>query len=85
MSRYSSSKYFCGHCKEFLGKSTFYRHKRRFCNVSTGTWQPAEAVSTKTNTTSSSRSFDRDNLPFEVDLSEPSLREHKGWLTLLTK
>ena len=57
MSRYSSSNFFCGHCKKFLGKSTFYKHKRRFYNVSSGLWQLAEAVSTKTSTTRPSRSF----------------------------
>ena len=81
MSRSSSSAFFCGHCKEFLGKSTFYKHKRRFYNVSSGTWQLAEAASTKTNTIRSSRSFDQNDIPFEDDLSdllEPSLREHEG-------
>lgn len=81
MSRYSHSAFFCGHCKEFLGKSTFYKHKRRFYNVSSGTWQLAEAASTKTTTIPSSRSFDRNDMPFEdesSDLLEPSLREHEG-------
>jgi len=84
MSRYSSANFFCGHCKEFLGKSTFYKHKRRFYNVSSGTWQLAEAVSTKTNATRPSRSFDRNDMPFEDsedDFLEPSMgsRHHQKY------
>ena len=86
MPKYTSSHLFCGHCKEFLGKSTFYKHKRRYYNVSNGTWQLAEAASTpKPNKTRSSHpSVFQDDMSFDDDFSEPSLPTDQGKSTLLT-
>ena len=83
------SHIFCGHCKEFLVKSTFYTHKRRF--YKNGRWQLAEASDSSTanrhlNTTPiSSSEFDfADDEPFNFDddFSELSQPKHQGKLTL---
>ena len=82
MSHYAESQFFCGHCKEYLSKSTFYKHKRRYYNVSDKTWQLAETTSPKENTTRTSRSFEyfQDDLPFEDDF----FSKDQGKSTLFT-
>ena len=30
---------FCTHCEQYLAKSTFYRHRRKFYNPITKTWE----------------------------------------------
>ena len=36
---------FCGHCKKFLPKSTFYRHKSDYYNNVSKTWQQLDTSS----------------------------------------
>lgn len=32
------SRLFCGHCKEYLLRATFWRHRRRYYNVQSESW-----------------------------------------------
>ena len=86
MSQYARSQLFCGLCKEYVIKSTFYRHKRRYYSVSDKTWQLAQATRLKANTTEASRSFEyfQDDLPFEDDFLESNLPKDQGKSTLFT-
>ena len=39
---YAKKRKFCGHCKQFVGYSTYYRHKDRFFDPHTSTWLTEE-------------------------------------------
>ena len=60
-----SSHYFCGHCKDYVGKSTFYKHKKRYYNHSAWTWRFAETAKSQPGKTSGASTFmDPDDISF---------------------
>lgn len=67
--------YFCGHCKEYLGKSTFYKHKKRYYNHSSRTWQLVNSA----KTCGATLLIDQDHILFDGDLLEESLSELQGF------
>ena len=69
------TRYFCGHCKEYLGKSTFYKHKKRYYNHSSRTWQLVNSA----KTCGATLLIDQDDILFDGDLLEESLSELQGF------
>ena len=69
------TSYFCGHCKEYLGKSTFYKHKKRYYNHSSRTWQLINSA----KTCGATLLIDQDDILFDDDLLEESLSELQGF------
>lgn len=66
MPKDSSSHYFCGHCKDYVGKSTFYKHKKRYYNHSARTWRFAETAKSQPAKTSGASTFmDQDDISFD--------------------
>jgi len=68
------TSYFCGHCKEYPGKSTFYKHKKRYYNHSSRTWQVVNLA----KTCGATLLIDQDDISFDDDLLEESLTELQG-------
>lgn len=50
MPKYTGSNFFCGNCQQIAGKSTFYKHKKRFYNFSSWTWKMAATTHSKMRT-----------------------------------
>ena len=71
-----ASRIFCGHCKEFVGKSTFYKHKRRYYNASVRTWQQPRPVAMQRKS-GISNTLPMD-LSFDDDFLETKAKNHKG-------
>lgn len=69
------TRYFCGLCKEYLGKSTFYKHKKRYYNHSSRTWQLVNSA----KTCGATLLIDQDHILFDGDLLEESLSELQGF------
>ena len=86
MPKRTSSRFFCPHCNEYLGKSTFYKHKRRYFNLSEGKWRVEEGATTKRNTEASS--FVSHDVPFDViddDFLEPNTTKDRGKSAIKTR
>ena len=89
MPKDTDSQFFCGHCKQFLGKSTFYKHKKRFYNISTRKWQVFQ-VDTQTTGNKPRRSprsfiFQEDiDTPFDDDFLESASPSDHRKSALLT-
>ena len=66
MPKDTSSHYFCGHCKDYVGKSTFYKHKKRYYNHSARAWRFAESAKSQPAKTSGASTFmDPDDISFD--------------------
>ena len=79
MPKRTSSQFFCPHCNEYLGKSMFYKDKRRYFNLPAGKWRVEEGATTKRNTETSS--FVYHNVLFDVfddDFLEPNTTKDRG-------
>ena len=88
MPKYTGSNLFCGHCQQIVGKSTFYKHKKRFYNFSSRTWKMAATTHSKTSdrTRKCSSSFlFQEAGPSDDDFLEPDLSKYHGKSTLLTE
>ena len=60
---------YCEHCVEYLKKSTYYRHKRRFFDPQSKTW--AKEIQALDEDPSTSTSLDsNDEIPFNCDFEE---------------
>lgn len=72
--------YFCGHCKEYVGKSTFYKHKRRYYNDSARTWRLSENAgkSQPAQTSCATTFMSQDDIPLDDDFLEESLTVFQG-------
>ena len=85
MPKYTGSNFFCGHCQQIVGKSTFYKHKKRFYNFSSRTWKMAATTYSKTpdRTRNYSSSFlFQEEGPNDDDFAESDLSKHHGTSTL---
>ncbi len=40
---------YCGHCKQLVGKSTFYRHYEQYYNVNEQKWNGEESFATSSD------------------------------------
>lgn len=74
MARRSRERVFCGHCDEYLPKSTFYRHKDTFFNPVSKQWVIEESFSGGSTTErSGAGSTLRNTTTVETDSSEGDL------------
>lgn len=72
-----ASRIFCGHCKVFVGKSTFYKHKRRYYNASVRRWQQPTNVEMPRKSEISNTLL-RD-FSFDDDFLETKPRNHEDY------
>ena len=56
--RVKTRRRFCPHCEDFVTKSTFYRHKSKFFDKHTKTWNHDENTGRLVDSESSSESID---------------------------
>ena len=64
MPKDTSSHYFCGHCKDYVGKSTFYKLKKRYYNHSARTWRFTETAKSQPAKRGASTFMDPDDISF---------------------
>ena len=63
------SKVFCDHCKDFVGRSTYYRHRSRYYDPRKKSW--VSALEQRSQTSSSDSSAEVEKTPEEVCGSHP--------------
>ena len=70
-------KLLCGHCSNFLSKSTYYRHRTSYFNARTNVWMTESDAEVQSNSDSSNEEDNIDSTP-DDSITDVDLDPEKG-------